>query len=275
MATFSNKRLVFTPPDKGSFPIDHEGVCKDLMMKYMDCLGRNKRENTKCREEIKSYLDCRMNNNLMAKESWRKLERIKMSAASSISNGIGSTSQKNILIGCTGSVASLKIPEIVNKLLKHGNFCVKVVATERAKHFFKREDIPETELLSDIDEWTAWNCRGDPVVHIELVKWADLFVIAPLDANTLGKLSSGLCDNLLTCVARAWNIGKPLLFCPAMNTKMYEHPITRTQIATLKSWGYVEIPVVSKVLVCGDKGAGAMAEVDTIVNAVIDKTTQR
>lgn len=113
-----------------------------------------------------------------------------MSAASSISNGIGSTSQKNILIGCTGSVASLKIPEIVNKLLKHGNFCVKVVATERAKHFFKREDIPETELLSDIDEWTAWNCRGDPVVHIELVKWADLFVIAPLDANTLGKLSS-------------------------------------------------------------------------------------
>lgn len=78
-----------------------------------------------------------------------------------------------------------------------------------------------------------------------------------------------MCDNLLTCIARAWDPRKPFLFCPAMNTKMWEHPITETQISTLKKWGYVEIPVISKTLICGDKGLGAMAEVDTICEMVM------
>lgn len=69
----STKRLAYVPPEKGSFPLDHEGLCKDLMMKYMDCLGEYNRENTKCRNEIKNYLDCRMNNGLMAREPWKKL----------------------------------------------------------------------------------------------------------------------------------------------------------------------------------------------------------
>lgn len=73
MAQFAKPRFVPTPPDKGSFPLDHDGVCKDLMKKYMGCLVANKQDNTKCREEIKVYLDCRMNNNLMAKEDWRTL----------------------------------------------------------------------------------------------------------------------------------------------------------------------------------------------------------
>ncbi|XP_064169775.1 phosphopantothenoylcysteine decarboxylase isoform X3 [Anguilla rostrata] len=113
-----------------------------------------------------------------------------------------------------------------------------------------------------------WKRRSDPVLHIELRRWADLLVIAPLDANTLGKIASGICDNLLTCVVRAWDLTRPLVFCPAMNTAMWQHPITAKQVAVLKEFGYVEVPCIAKKLVCGDEGKGAMAEVSTIIDVV-------
>ncbi|XP_035755284.1 phosphopantothenoylcysteine decarboxylase isoform X2 [Egretta garzetta] len=144
---------------------------------------------------------------------------------------------------------------------------VKVVTTERAKHFYNAQEIPVT-LYSDEDEWQLWKGRSDPVLHIELRRWADLMLVAPLDANTLAKLANGICDNLLTCVIRAWDLSKPLLFCPAMNTAMWEHPITAQQVEQLKGFGYTEIPCVVKKLVCGDEGRGAMAEVWTIVESV-------
>ncbi|KAM4660401.1 phosphopantothenoylcysteine decarboxylase isoform 3-T4 [Amazona ochrocephala] len=76
-----------------------------------------------------------------------------------------------------------------------------------------------------------------------------------------------LCWNV-TCVIRAWDLSKPLLFCPAMNTAMWEHPITAQHVEQLKGFGYTEIPCVVKKLVCGDEGRGAMAEVWTIVECV-------
>ena len=112
---------------------------------------------------------------------------------------------------------------------------------------------------------------GDPVLHIELRNWADIFVIAPLDANTLGKLAYGFCDNLLTCIARAWDIqNKPLLFCPAMNTLMWHHPSTKRNLDILKDYGYDEIPPISKQLACGEEGIGAMADVANIVQKIVD-----
>ncbi|XP_015426513.1 PREDICTED: phosphopantothenoylcysteine decarboxylase isoform X3 [Myotis davidii] len=134
-----------------------------------------------------------------------------------------------------------------------GKLEVAVVTTERAKHFYSPQDIPVT-LYSDADEWEMWKCRSDPVLHIDLRRWADLMLVAPLDANTLGKVASGICDNLLTCVIRAWDRGKPLLFCPAMNTAMWEHPLTSQQVGQLQAFGYIEIPCVAKKLVCGDQG---------------------
>ncbi|XP_036135518.1 phosphopantothenoylcysteine decarboxylase isoform X2 [Molossus molossus] len=128
--------------------------------------------------------------------------------------------QFHVLVGVTGSVAALKLPLLVSRLL----------------------DIPG-----------MWKCRSDPVLHIDLRRWADLMLVAPLDANTLGKVASGICDNLLTCVIRAWDLRKPLLFCPAMNTAMWEHPITSQQVGQLQAFGYIEIPCVAKKLVCGDK----------------------
>nr|CAI5853568.1 unnamed protein product [Callosobruchus analis]CAI5854221.1 unnamed protein product [Callosobruchus analis] len=176
----------------------------------------------------------------------------------------------NILIGCTGSVAALKLPVLLESIangISEAQVGMKVCVTENARHFFDETRLPnDIRVFKDSDEWNAWSARGDPVLHIELAKWADIFIIAPLDANTLAKMANGLCDNLITCVARAWEISKPLVFCPAMNTKMYQHPLTAHQIDLLKSWGYLEIPVVEKKLICGDTGLGAMAEVSTIVS---------
>lgn len=71
--TFGKKLFTPSPPEKGSFPLDHEGQCKKEMLKYMFCLNSNKNNNSECRVEAKSYLECRMENNLMAKEEWSKL----------------------------------------------------------------------------------------------------------------------------------------------------------------------------------------------------------
>ncbi|KAL1516875.1 hypothetical protein ABEB36_000713 [Hypothenemus hampei] len=71
--TFNQKLFKPTPPDKGSFPLDHEGLCKTFMVKYMKCLIRENNNNSECRIEAKEYLDCRMKNNLMAPEEWSKL----------------------------------------------------------------------------------------------------------------------------------------------------------------------------------------------------------
>lgn len=71
--TFGQKLFQPTPPDKGSFPLDHDGTCKKVMISYMSCLRKNNNSNTACREEAKDYLQCRMDNNLMAKEDWSKL----------------------------------------------------------------------------------------------------------------------------------------------------------------------------------------------------------
>ncbi|KAK5640123.1 hypothetical protein RI129_010934 [Pyrocoelia pectoralis] len=176
----------------------------------------------------------------------------------------------NILIGCTGSVATIKLPILVKSLLElQPDVHISVITTERAKHFFDVSEIPDpVKVYDDKHEWDSWSNRGDPVLHIDLGKWADLFLIAPLDANTLGKMANGICDNLLTCTARAWDLTKPLLFCPAMNTRMYEHPLTLQQIGLLESWGHQLIPVVSKALMCGEIGDGGMAEVSTIIQYV-------
>ncbi|KAH8254215.1 hypothetical protein KR032_008901 [Drosophila birchii] len=201
--------------------------------------------------------------------------------------------ERNVMIAATGSVATIKLAQLIQELSDERlpyKFHLKVLITEAAKHFFELEQIPENvPIYHNRDEWITWNKRGDPVLHIDLGKWADMLVIAPLSANSLSKMANvslkalvkyllsifvsllwqGICDNFVMCVVRAWDLQKPLLFAPAMNTRMYEHPITREQIDKLTSWGYKEIPCISKTLMCGDTGNGAMAEVPTIVEAVL------
>lgn len=92
-----------------------------------------------------------------------------------------------ILVGCTGSVATIKLGDIVSELLQR-NFEVQVITTKHAKHFLCGSEI-KCKIWSDEDEWEGWQKRGDPVLHIELRKWADMLLIAPLDANTMAKVA--------------------------------------------------------------------------------------
>ena len=105
----------------------------------------------------------------------------------------------------------------------------------------------------------------------QLRKWADVLVVAPLSANTLAKLAAGLSDNLLTCIARAWDFrgGKPVVVAPAMNTAMWEHPLTAAHLRVLTDvLGVAVVPPATRALACGDVGAGAMAAVGDVVGAV-------
>ncbi|KRX53605.1 Phosphopantothenoylcysteine decarboxylase [Trichinella sp. T9] len=179
----------------------------------------------------------------------------------------------NVLIGCTGSVASTKLPELVHQILQNchhpnGRVDVRVVTTENALAFFEIDKLSAL-VYRDADELMAWKQRGDPVLHVELRRWADILVIAPLDANSMAKICNGICDNLLTSLVRAWDGAKPVYICPAMNTYMWEHPLTYKQMDKLKNFfGFKEVPCIEKELMCGDRGYGAMASVDMIVSIV-------
>jgi len=198
----------------------------------------------------------------------------------------------NILIGATGSVAATRVPTLVDSLTSRGH-TVRVVATAAATHFFDIAERDAKSISLDEDEWPASGyTRGDTVLHIELRNWADAFLIAPLDANTLAKLVAGLCDNALTCVWRAWDWNKPVVLAPAMNALMWRHPFTRRHLRVLAAdAGAGHIPghldeaqliaqlndrsktlrvvaPVEKVLACGDVGVGGLAEVAEIVRAV-------
>ena len=200
-----------------------------------------------------------------------------------------------ILLGVTGSVAAVRTPSLFHALRDAGHD-VRVVATEPALYFFDPSELcppGDGPLVRDRDEWPASGYRrGDAVLHIELRRWADLFVVAPLDANTLAKLALGLSDNCLTCVWRAWDFARPVVLAPAMNTMMWESPVTRRHLALIlddrgdglapSSWtlaeadaifarhapGVVLVPPQAKRLACGDVGLGAMAEVTAIAEVV-------
>jgi len=201
----------------------------------------------------------------------------------------------NILLGVTGSVAAVRVPALYDALVASGH-SVKIVATDAATYFFDPTAISEP-VVRDADEWPGRDSgnryeRGDTVLHIELRKWADLFAIAPLDANTLAKLAVGLCDNCLTCVWRAWDLAKPVVLAPAMNTLMWQHPFTRRHLKAIAAdAGAAHIPMhlddqqliaqindrsktlrivspITKTLACGDTGVGGLADVADIVTAV-------
>lgn len=164
-----------------------------------------------------------------------------------------------VLLGASGSVAAIKVVELAHLLAAFAE--VKIVATKAARHFIQEDELPAAvqPIHGDEEEWHVWQNKGDPVLHIDLRKWADLLIIAPLSANSLAKMAQGLCDNCLTSVVRAWDFTKPFLVAPAMNTFMWDSPFTSEHLGKLEKVGVKVIPPVSKALACGDIGTGAMA----------------
>lgn len=202
----------------------------------------------------------------------------------------------HVVLASTGSVASVKIPLIVEALLAHANVRVQVIATDNSLHFYDRTALtsdytvaslaaenlaasrgvqtsgPRVHLWTNADEWTSFTRVGDAILHIELRRWADVVIVAPCSANTLAKLAGGLCDDLLTSFMRALGKGAQVVLCPAMNTLMWENPLTDMHLRTVKEvLGYEVKGPVEKRLACGDTGKGAMIEWSEIVALVADR----
>ncbi|KNE90015.1 hypothetical protein PSTG_16533 [Puccinia striiformis f. sp. tritici PST-78] len=203
----------------------------------------------------------------------------------------------HVLIGSSGSVAAIKLPLIVKELSQYERLEVQVVTTRAALHFFQPSQLVNAEgkpvkVWTDDQEWKSWSKISDPIVHIELRRWADVIVVCPCSANTLAKISNGLCDNLLvgiwmriyrfidsdaflklskTSLIRATNPkDTPVIIFPSMNTLMYDHPLTRKQLKTVVEEIGMEVNgPISKTLACGDIGLGAMTEWKDIVDLIV------
>ena len=172
---------------------------------------------------------------------------------------------KTIILGVTGSIAAYKAADLASRLKKqHAD--VHVIMTKNAGYFINPitfETLTGNKCLTD----TFDRNFSFEVEHISLAKKADLALVAPTTANVLAKLANGLADDMLTTTLLACTC--PIMVAPAMNTRMYENPITQDNLAFLQGYGYRVIEPAEGLLACGDSGKGKFPEPADIVEYVL------
>ena len=174
---------------------------------------------------------------------------------------------KNVLIGITGGIAAYKILELI-RLYKKNNANVKVIMTENATNFVTPLTV---RTLSNnpvyIKQFEEENLFPE---HVSLGTWADIFVIAPASANTIGKIANGICDNLLTSIACAFP--KPIIVAPAMNCEMWNNTFVQENIKKLENAGYQILAPEAGFLACGTSGVGRLCAIEKICAATYEAT---
>ena len=173
---------------------------------------------------------------------------------------------KNIVVGIAGGIAVYKVVDIVSRLKKQGAN-VYVIMTQAAANFVTpltfREISGHPVVVDMWSETTNWN-----VEHIALATIADLFLIAPATGNMIGKIASGIADDMLSTTVMATKV--PVLLAPAMNTNMYLNPIVQQNIEKMIQVGYHFIEPGCGALACGTQGVGRLPEPDVIVGKVVE-----
>lgn len=172
-------------------------------------------------------------------------------------------SGKNILIGITGGIAAYKICELI-RMFKRNNANIRVICTKNALNFVTKltlQNLSQNEV--GIEEFELEKYVPE---HISYADEADIMVIAPATANTISKIATGICDNLLTSVACAFR--KPIIIAPAMNCNMWENPIIQENLKKLSNLGYKILEPESGFLACGYEGKGRLCE----LNKIFDET---
>lgn len=172
---------------------------------------------------------------------------------------------KTVVLGVTGSIAAYKIANLASMLVKqHAE--VHVIMTQNATNFINPitfETLTNHKCLVDtFDRNFQFH-----VAHVSLAQQADLMLIAPASANIIAKLAHGIADDMLSTTALACNA--PILVSPAMNTRMYEKPITQDNLDTLRNYNFTVIEPDSGFLACGDVGAGKMPSEDVLMQHIL------
>lgn len=172
--------------------------------------------------------------------------------------------KKTVVLGVSGGIAVYKVLDIISRL-KKDDYDIHVIMTESAAKFVSPlsfQSLSQNLVITDMfAEPRAWEIQ-----HISLAKKADLLLIAPATANIIGKVASGIADDMLTTTIMAAKC--PILFAPAMNTNMYNNPILQDNIKKLKEYGYKFISPASGRLACGDTGIGKLADTELIYGTV-------
>ncbi|HOK56796.1 MAG TPA: flavoprotein [bacterium] len=171
--------------------------------------------------------------------------------------------RKNIVVGVTGSIAIYKSCEVVRNLIKN-NWSVKVVMTENAKKFVSPltfETLSRNPVYSDMFEKKTY--EED---HIALADFASIILVCPATANIIGKVSSGICDDLLTATIFAFS--GPVIFAPAMNENMWLNSIVQENVKKLKKHGYYFVEPEEGELASGKTGKGRLAKIEKIIDFV-------
>jgi phosphopantothenoylcysteine decarboxylase len=172
------------------------------------------------------------------------------------------STEKIIVLGVTGSIAAYKAADLTSLLTKQG-FAVRVVMTGDAQKFITPlafKTLSRHPVVTDLyDEEEGWK-----PTHIQLADEADLLLVAPATANVLAKFANGLADDALSCIALALNPKAKILLAPAMNGKMWLHPATQQNVATLKSRGAEFIGPEKGMLSCGYEGLGRLWPVEAV-----------
>lgn len=173
---------------------------------------------------------------------------------------------KKIVLGVTGGIAVYKAVDLVSRLRKQGAE-VRVIMTEHAQQFVT--PLTFKEISGNKVAVSMWEANQEfNVEHIALANWADAFVVAPATANILAKMANGIADDLLSTTLLAAQA--PIIVCPAMNTGMYQNPITQENIAKLEAHGVTVMPPAVGYLACGVSGPGRLPEPQQIVEFIDD-----
>ena len=174
---------------------------------------------------------------------------------------------KKIVLGVTGSIAAYKAVDLASLLTKRG-FDVRVIMTADALRFITPlpfKTLSRHPVVTDLyDEEEGWK-----PTHIELADTADLLLVAPATANTIAKMALGLADDALSCVALALNPKAKIAIAPAMNGKMWLHPATKKNVATLKDRQVEFIGPAQGLLSCGYEGVGRLWPVASIASRAV------
>lgn len=175
---------------------------------------------------------------------------------------------KNIILGVTGSIAAYKAADLTSLLVKRQGD-VQVVMTRDAQQFITPlpfKTLSRHAVVTDLyDEEEGWK-----PTHIRLADEANLLLIAPATANIIAKLASGIADDALSCIALALNPTAKILIAPAMNGKMWLHPATQQNVATLKSRGVEFIGPEEGMLSCGYEGVGRLWPVEKVAERAME-----